>query len=158
MIRWLNSKNNFELCPINWICSGFLKTNYDFRIDKHVISSKTFNFLIDKVKWGVWDFYRHWSAKWNELTPNNMIHNYDIVENTQPNHNMDFQAQKLSQGCGECNRRMDNFSSRGRGFILLFVTLKESNYLPRVLAARVRLMVDMLIHVGSVTKVGKPTF
>ena len=38
----------------------------------------------------VWALYIHWFTKWNDLTPNNMIHNYDMVKDTQPNHNMAF--------------------------------------------------------------------
>uniref|UniRef100_A0A3Q7IGQ2 DUF3444 domain-containing protein n=1 Tax=Solanum lycopersicum TaxID=4081 RepID=A0A3Q7IGQ2_SOLLC len=40
--RRLNSKNNSELHPINWVGSCFLKTSADFRIGKHDIN-KTFN-------------------------------------------------------------------------------------------------------------------
>lgn len=28
----------------------------------------------------VWGLYMHWSPKWNVLTLNDMIHNYDMVE------------------------------------------------------------------------------
>ncbi|XP_009623439.1 uncharacterized protein [Nicotiana tomentosiformis] len=91
---WLNSKNNSEFGPINWVGSGFLKTSGDFRIGKHEIS-KTLNSFSHKVKWvkgargviqiyprkgDVWAVYRHWSPKWNELTPDDVIHNYDMVE------------------------------------------------------------------------------
>ncbi|XP_009783565.1 uncharacterized protein LOC107813853 [Nicotiana tabacum] len=91
---WLNSKNNSEFGPINWIDSGFLKTSGDFRIGKHEIS-KTLNSFSHKVKWvkgargviqiyprkgDVWAVYRHWSPKWNELTPDDVIHTYDMVE------------------------------------------------------------------------------
>ncbi|WMV51172.1 hypothetical protein MTR67_044557 [Solanum verrucosum] len=47
---WLNSKNNSELRPINWVGSGFLKTSVDFRIGKHDIN-KTLNSFSHKVKW-----------------------------------------------------------------------------------------------------------
>uniref|UniRef100_K4D092 DUF3444 domain-containing protein n=1 Tax=Solanum lycopersicum TaxID=4081 RepID=K4D092_SOLLC len=107
---------------INW-ASG------DFRIGKHDIN-RTFNSLSHKVKWvkgvggvlqifprkgDVWALYRHWSPKWNEVTPNIMIHNYDMVEDTQPNHNMSFQDQKFSGDCGRSKPQRGSFSYRGRG-------------------------------------------
>ncbi|MCE3051759.1 hypothetical protein HAX54_050713 [Datura stramonium] len=93
-LSWLNSKNNSELGPINWVGSGFLKTSGDFRIGKREIN-KTLNSFSHKVKWvkgaggviqifpskgDVWALYRYWSPKWNELTPDDVIHNYDMVE------------------------------------------------------------------------------
>ncbi|KAJ8554019.1 hypothetical protein K7X08_024697 [Anisodus acutangulus] len=91
---WLNSKNNSELGPMNWLGSGFLKTSGDFRIGRHE-TNKTLNSFSHKVKWvkgargviqifprkgDVWAMYRHWSPKWNELTPDDVIQNYDMVE------------------------------------------------------------------------------
>ncbi|KAG5573127.1 hypothetical protein H5410_062893 [Solanum commersonii] len=52
------------------------------------------------IKGDVWALYMHWSPKRNEITLYNMIHNYDMVEDTQPNHNMAFQAQKFIRGYG----------------------------------------------------------
>ncbi|XP_059304144.1 uncharacterized protein LOC132056097 [Lycium ferocissimum] len=91
---WLNSKTNSELGSMNWVGSGFLKTSGDFRIGKHE-TNKTLNSFSHKVKWvkgargviqifprkgDVWALYRHWSPKWNELTPDDVIRNYDMVE------------------------------------------------------------------------------
>ncbi|KAK4362604.1 hypothetical protein RND71_017845 [Anisodus tanguticus] len=91
---WLNSKNNSELGLMNWVGSGFLKTSGNFSIGKHKIN-KTLNSFSHKVKWvkgargaiqifprkgDVWALYKHWSPKWNELTPNDVIQNYDMVE------------------------------------------------------------------------------
>ncbi|PHT28064.1 hypothetical protein CQW23_32341 [Capsicum baccatum] len=93
-LSWLNSRNNSELGPIDWVGSGFLKTSGNFRIGRHE-TSKTLNSFSHKVKWvkgvggviqifprkgDVWALYRHWSPKWNELTPDDIIHKYDMVE------------------------------------------------------------------------------
>ncbi|PSR89453.1 DnaJ subfamily B member like [Actinidia chinensis var. chinensis] len=91
---WLNSKNNDELGPLNWVGSGFSKTTGDFRIGKHV-SNMNLNSFSHRVKWmkgtrgtiqifprrgDVWAFYRNWSPDWNELTLDEVIHKYDMVE------------------------------------------------------------------------------
>ncbi|XP_057972517.1 uncharacterized protein LOC131160677 [Malania oleifera] len=93
-ISWLNSKSNNELAPINWIGSGFPKTSGDFRIGKHEINN-SLNSFSHMVKWAkgargviqiypskgdVWALYRNWSPDWNELTPDEVIHKYDMVE------------------------------------------------------------------------------
>ncbi|KAK6250264.1 hypothetical protein SCA6_004269 [Theobroma cacao] len=93
-MSWLNSKSNVELAPLNWIGSGFYKTSGDFRIGKHKVN-RTLNSFSHKVKWSkgrkgaiqiyprkgdVWALYRNWSSDWNELTPNEVIHKYDMVE------------------------------------------------------------------------------
>ncbi|GLU18546.1 hypothetical protein SLE2022_348400 [Rubroshorea leprosula] len=93
-ISWLNSKSNHELSPLNWIGSGFYKTSGDFWIGKYVIN-KLLNSFSHKVKWSkgrkgaiqiyprkgdVWALYRNWSPDWNELTPDEVIHKYDMVE------------------------------------------------------------------------------
>jgi curved DNA-binding protein CbpA len=93
-ISWLNSKSNDELAPLNWIGSGFYKTSGDFRIGKHEIN-RSLNSFSHKVKWtkgirgaiqiypvkgDVWALYRNWSPDWNELTPDEVIHKYDMVE------------------------------------------------------------------------------
>ncbi|KAF2311508.1 hypothetical protein GH714_024460 [Hevea brasiliensis] len=93
-ISWLNSKNNRELGPLNWIGSGFYKTSGVFWIGKHEVS-ESLNSFSHKVKWAkgtrgtvqiyprrgdVWALYRNWSPDWNELTPDEVIHKYDMVE------------------------------------------------------------------------------
>ncbi|KAL8215893.1 hypothetical protein R6Q57_022730 [Mikania cordata] len=92
-ISWLNSKSNAELGPINWVSAGFPKTNGDFRIGKHVLNT-SLNSFSHKVQWtkgkkgviqiypkigNVWALYRNWSPNWNELTPDEVIHKYDMV-------------------------------------------------------------------------------
>ncbi|XWS51422.1 hypothetical protein CRYUN_Cryun12cG0175000 [Craigia yunnanensis] len=91
---WLNSKSNVELAPLNWIGSGFYKTSGDFWIGKYEVN-RSLNSFSHKVKWSkgrkgaiqryprkgdVWALYRNWSSHWNELTPDEVIHKYDMVE------------------------------------------------------------------------------
>ncbi|KAE9620980.1 putative DnaJ domain-containing protein [Lupinus albus] len=93
-IRWLKSKTNSELAPLNWVVSGFLKTCGDFRIGKLEICN-SINCFSHKVRWGkgnhgaiciyprkgdVWALYRNWSLYWNELTADEDIHKFDMVE------------------------------------------------------------------------------
>ncbi|KAJ8772306.1 hypothetical protein K2173_027483 [Erythroxylum novogranatense] len=93
-ISWLNSKSNHELAPVNWISSGFYKTIGDFWIGKHEVN-KSLNSFSHKVNWtkgfrgtikiyprkgDVWALYKNWSPKWNELTPEEVIHKYSMVE------------------------------------------------------------------------------
>ncbi|XVF85289.1 hypothetical protein PTKIN_Ptkin17bG0105500 [Pterospermum kingtungense] len=93
-ISWLNSKTNSEFSPLNWVGSGFSKTCGEFRIGKHEIN-RSLNSFSHKVRWTkgmrgaiciyprkgeVWAIYRHWSPDWNELTANEVIHKYDMVE------------------------------------------------------------------------------
>ncbi|KAL4325902.1 hypothetical protein GQ457_11G028890 [Hibiscus cannabinus] len=93
-MSWVNSKGNVELAPLNWINSGFYKTSGDFWVGKYEVN-RSLNSLSHKVKWSkgrkgaiqiyprkgdVWVVYRNWSTDWNELTPDEVIHRYDIVE------------------------------------------------------------------------------
>ncbi|GAB2297710.1 hypothetical protein Dimus_031797 [Dionaea muscipula] len=93
-IRWLNSKTNAELSPVNWIGSGFTKTCGDFRIGRFETYDSV-NAFSHKVRWSkgsrgvihifprkgdVWALYRNWSSDWNELTAEKVIHKYEIVE------------------------------------------------------------------------------
>ncbi|XP_057949600.1 uncharacterized protein LOC131144765 [Malania oleifera] len=93
-ISWLNSKTNSELGPLNWVGSGFSKTCGDFRVGRYEFNS-SLNSFSHKVRWSkgargaiciyprkgdVWALYRNWSPDWNELTANEVIHKYDMVE------------------------------------------------------------------------------
>ncbi|XP_057450881.1 uncharacterized protein LOC130742799 [Lotus japonicus] len=93
-ISWLNSRSNSELGPIDWVGSGFYKTCGDFRTGKHEVS-ESLNSFSHKVRWTkgtrgvvrifpgkgeVWALYRNWSPDWNERTPDEVIHKYDMVE------------------------------------------------------------------------------
>ncbi|XP_057761420.1 uncharacterized protein LOC130981759 [Arachis stenosperma] len=93
-ISWLNSNTNGELPPLNWVASGFSKTCGDFRRGRHEICNNI-NFFSHKVRWrkgihgaiciyprkgDVWALYRSWSPEWNELTADEVIHKFDMVE------------------------------------------------------------------------------
>ncbi|KAF8390658.1 hypothetical protein HHK36_025185 [Tetracentron sinense] len=93
-ISWLNSKTNSELGPLDWIGSGFSKSCGDFRIGRYEIND-SLNSFSHKVRWtkgtrgairifprkgDVWALYRNWSPDWNELTPDEVIHKYNMVE------------------------------------------------------------------------------
>ncbi|XP_028796441.1 meiotically up-regulated gene 184 protein [Neltuma alba] len=93
-ISWLNSKTNDELAPLNWIISGFSKTCGEFRMGRNEINN-SLNSFSHKVRWrkgahgaiciypmkgDVWALYRNWSPDWNELTADEVIHKYDMVE------------------------------------------------------------------------------
>ncbi|XP_077227787.1 uncharacterized protein LOC143860840 [Tasmannia lanceolata] len=91
---WLNSKNNSELGPLNWVASGFTKTCGEFRVGRHE-ACDTVNVFSHRVKWekgvrgvvriiprkgDVWALFRNWSPDWTEITPDEVIHKYDMVE------------------------------------------------------------------------------
>ncbi|EXB72706.1 Curved DNA-binding protein [Morus notabilis] len=93
-ISWLNSKSNDEFGPLSWIASGFPKTSGEFRPGKHKVYVSLHSFS-HQVKWtrgvrgvvqiyprkgDVWALYRNWSPDWNERTPDEVIHKYDMVE------------------------------------------------------------------------------
>lgn len=93
-ISWLNSKSNAEFGPLNWVGSGFFKTSGNFRVGQYKIYESA-NAFSHRVKWtkglrgaiqiypskgDVWALYRNWSPEWNEHTPDEVIHQYDMVE------------------------------------------------------------------------------
>ncbi|KAJ8773542.1 hypothetical protein K2173_005788 [Erythroxylum novogranatense] len=93
-ISWLNSKTNNELGPLNWVGSGFSKSCGDFRVGRREMYN-SLNAFSHKVRWrkgtrgvihiyprkgDVWALYRNWSPEWNELTTDEVIHKYDMVE------------------------------------------------------------------------------
>ncbi|XP_010249039.1 PREDICTED: uncharacterized protein LOC104591743 [Nelumbo nucifera] len=93
-ISWLNSKTNSELGPLNWVGCGFSKICGDFRVGRHEVND-SLNSFSHRVRWtkgmrgairifpkkgDIWALYRNWSPDWNELTPDEVIHKYDMVE------------------------------------------------------------------------------
>ncbi|QCD95080.1 uncharacterized protein LOC114181946 [Vigna unguiculata] len=93
-ISWLNPNTNSKLDPIKWVASGFSKICGDFRLSRPEICSSP-NFFSHKVRWrtgadgaiciyprkgDVWALYRNWSPDWDELTPDEVIHKFDVVE------------------------------------------------------------------------------
>ncbi|KAG6597674.1 Chaperone protein dnaJ 49, partial [Cucurbita argyrosperma subsp. sororia] len=93
-IHWLNSIIDYELGALSWVSSGFPKTCGGFRTGRCEIYS-SINAFSHKVRWSkgtygdiciyprkgdVWALYRNWSPDWNELTSDEVIHKYDMVE------------------------------------------------------------------------------
>ncbi|XP_074586057.1 uncharacterized protein LOC141841762 [Curcuma longa] len=93
-MSFLTSKSNHELGPINWVASGYAKTCGDFRVGRYRISD-TVNIFSHRVRWekgprgiirilpckgDIWALYRNWSPDWNELTPDDVIYKYEMVE------------------------------------------------------------------------------
>ncbi|XP_055826550.1 uncharacterized protein LOC129894971 [Solanum dulcamara] len=92
-LSWLNSKTNSEFGPMEWVASGFYKTSGEFRIGRYE-TGKLVNSFSHKVLWSkgprgsvlifpkkgdVWALYRHWSTGWNQNTPDDVIHKYEMV-------------------------------------------------------------------------------
>lgn len=93
-ISWLNSKNSDEFGPLDWMGSGFTKTCGDFRVGRPEIST-ALNAFSHRVVWTkglrgvirivptkgeIWALYRNWSSDWNEDTPDEIRHKYNVVE------------------------------------------------------------------------------
>ncbi|KAG6503438.1 hypothetical protein ZIOFF_035751 [Zingiber officinale] len=93
-MSFLTSKSNHELGPIRWVASGYAKTCGDFRVGRYRISD-TVNIFSHRVRWEkgprgvirilpckgeIWALYKNWSVDWNELTPDDVIYKYDMVE------------------------------------------------------------------------------
>ncbi|KAK6135348.1 hypothetical protein DH2020_030908 [Rehmannia glutinosa] len=92
-ISWLNSKTTTEFSTMEWVGSGFYKTSGEFRVGKYE-TCKSINSFSQKVNWSkgprgsililpkkgdVWALYKNWSSDWNEHTPDEVIHKYDMV-------------------------------------------------------------------------------
>ncbi|KAF3795467.1 DnaJ-like protein subfamily B member 12 [Nymphaea thermarum] len=93
-ISWLNSKSNSDIGPLNWVACGFTKTSGEFRVGRYEVHDNV-NVFSHKVRWekglrgvirilpgkgDVWALYRNWSTDWNESTPDEVVHKYDMVE------------------------------------------------------------------------------
>ncbi|KAI5664914.1 hypothetical protein M9H77_24237 [Catharanthus roseus] len=92
-ISWLNSRSNSAVGTLNCVGCGFHKTCGDFRISRREVGEALNSFShrvmytsvrgVIKVfprKGNVWALYRNWSCDWNELTPDDVIRKYDVVE------------------------------------------------------------------------------
>ncbi|XWS22775.1 hypothetical protein CRYUN_Cryun29cG0065300 [Craigia yunnanensis] len=83
-ISWLNSKTNSELGPLNWV-----------RWTKGLRGA----ICIYPRKGDVWAIYKHWSSDWNELTADDVIHKYDMVEVLDYNEELGQEASNAPKGC-----------------------------------------------------------
>ncbi|CAA0812980.1 DNAJ heat shock N-terminal domain-containing protein [Striga hermonthica] len=92
-ISWLNSKTTSEFGSFDWVGSGFYKTCGEFRVGRYEIC-KSINSFSQRVNWSkgprgsililprkgdVWALYKNWSSDWDENTPDEVIHKYDMV-------------------------------------------------------------------------------
>ncbi|GAB4859340.1 hypothetical protein Ancab_010803 [Ancistrocladus abbreviatus] len=94
-ISYLSSKTDAEFGAVNWICSGFTKSCGSFRAcNSDVIEQvNMFSHLLSREKAGrggcvriypkcgdIWAVYRNWSPNWNRRTPDEVRHQYEMVE------------------------------------------------------------------------------
>ncbi|KAJ4822706.1 hypothetical protein Tsubulata_036709 [Turnera subulata] len=94
-ITYLNSKTDTEFGSVNWIDSGFTKSCGHFRAwNSDVVDQvNIFSHLLKGEKAGrggcvrifpksgdVWAVYRNWSPDWDRSTPDNVRHQYEMVE------------------------------------------------------------------------------
>ncbi|CAN1258334.1 DnaJ homolog subfamily B member 12 [Linum perenne] len=93
-ISWLTSKANSNFDPLDWISSSFSKSWGEFQVGRREIYRSLYCFS-HKVRWtrgidgsvhiyprkgDVWALYRNWSPDWNEITADDVIRKYDVVE------------------------------------------------------------------------------
>ncbi|KAL1347508.1 hypothetical protein HN51_023577 [Arachis hypogaea] len=94
-ISYLSSKTDSEFGSVNWLDSGFTKSCGNFRAwNSDVVDQvNIFSHLLSKEKAGrggcvrlyprsgdVWAVYRNWSPEWNRSTPDEVRHQYEMVE------------------------------------------------------------------------------
>uniref|UniRef100_A0A2P2LK42 J domain-containing protein n=1 Tax=Rhizophora mucronata TaxID=61149 RepID=A0A2P2LK42_RHIMU len=94
-ITYLNSKTDSEFGSVNWIDSGFTKSCGHFRAwNSDVIDQvNIFSHVLKGEKAGrggcvrifpksgdIWAVYQNWSPDWNRLTPDDVRHQYEMVE------------------------------------------------------------------------------
>ncbi|KAF5726541.1 hypothetical protein HS088_TW22G00220 [Tripterygium wilfordii] len=94
-ITYLNSKTDSEFGLVNWVGSGFTKScgNFRTRNSDVVDQVNVFSHILRGRKAGrggciriypksgdIWAVYRNWSPDWNISTPDDVRHQYDMVE------------------------------------------------------------------------------
>jgi len=94
-IAYLNSKTDSEFGSVNWLDCGFTKSCGNFRAwtSDVVDQVNVFSHLLSREKAGrggcvriyprsgdIWAVYRNWSPKWNRSTPDEVRHQYEMVE------------------------------------------------------------------------------
>ncbi|EPS62181.1 hypothetical protein M569_12612, partial [Genlisea aurea] len=103
-ISWLNplrSGDEFGSSSLDWIGSGFYKTCGEFRVGRYETCSSINAFsqkvgfarsprggiLVYPQKDDVWALYKNWSSDWDEGTPDDVVHKYEmavVVEGYDP--------------------------------------------------------------------------
>lgn len=93
-MSWLTSVTHRGMGHVSWFSGGFSKTCGEFAISRAEICNSV-DFFSHNVRWvkrttkiieilprkgDVWALYRNWSPEWNELTEDEVIHKYDMVE------------------------------------------------------------------------------
>ncbi|GER33550.1 DNAJ heat shock N-terminal domain-containing protein [Striga asiatica] len=94
-ISYLSSRSDTEFGPVNWLDSGFTKSCGNFRVfhSETVEQVNIFSHLLSREKAGrggcvriyprkgdIWAVYKNWSPDWNRSTPDELRHQYEIVE------------------------------------------------------------------------------
>ncbi|KAL6840427.1 hypothetical protein ACP4OV_030237 [Aristida adscensionis] len=93
-LAFLKANDCNEFGASKWISCGFSKTCGDFRADvsKDIDQLNTFSHKVtcEKGQGGIirifprkgdiWALYQNWSPDWNELTPDDTIYKYELVE------------------------------------------------------------------------------
>lgn len=94
-ITYLISKNDTEFGPLNWVCFGFTKSCGKFKAYNSEVVDQVniFSHVLSKEKAGrggcvriyprsgdIWAVYRNWSPDWNRSTPDEVRHQYEMVE------------------------------------------------------------------------------
>lgn len=94
-IAYLNSKTDSEFGSVNWLDCGFTKSCGNFRAwtSDVVDQVNVFSHVLSREKAGrggcvriyprsgdIWAVYRNWSPKWNRSTPDEVRHQYEMVE------------------------------------------------------------------------------
>lgn len=92
---YLKSPSTAEFGRLSWIGSGFIKTLGHFRVEKKCEIARSENLFSHKVDWErgpqgtiqifprcgeVWALYKNWSDDWDPMTPDEVIHEYEMVE------------------------------------------------------------------------------
>ncbi|WCJ37394.1 DNAJ heat shock N-terminal domain-containing protein [Euphorbia peplus] len=95
LITYLNSKTDTEFGQVNWLDSGFTKSCGHFRAwhTDLVDQVNIFSHLLKDEKAGrggcvriyprsgdIWAVYRNWSRDWDRSTPDDVRHQYEMVE------------------------------------------------------------------------------
>ncbi|XP_057440932.1 uncharacterized protein LOC130732927 [Lotus japonicus] len=94
-ISYLSSKTDSEFGSVKWLDSGFTKSCGNFRAwNPDVVDQvNIFSHVLSKEKAGrggcvriyprsgdIWAVYRNWSPDWNRSTPDDVRHQYEMVE------------------------------------------------------------------------------